>query len=109
MELYERIKERRKMLGLTADYVAEVLGVNRATVYRYESKDIGKIPISHLEPLAKVLQCTPAYLMGWKQDIVLTEDEKRIIIDFRKLPPDDKKQIRRLMKYALAFIEKEEH
>ena len=108
MEVYERIKERRKMLGLTADYVAEELGINRATVYRYESRDIGKIPLSSLEPLARVLQCSPAYLMGWKQDLSLTDDEKKLIVEYRKLPPDDKKQVRRLMKYALAYKEKEE-
>ena len=68
MSIYERIKERRKALGLTADDVAEKLGVSRATIYRYESADIEKLPTSSLEPLAKALQTTPAYLMGWTDD-----------------------------------------
>lgn len=68
MTIYDRIKNRRKELGLTADYVANALGVSRATVYRYESSDIEKVPVTALEPLSKVLLCSPAYLMGWIDD-----------------------------------------
>lgn len=66
MTIGDRIKERRKELGLTVDELAERLGKNRATIYRYESNDIEKLPTTVLEPLAKVLNVTPAYLMGWK-------------------------------------------
>lgn len=65
MTIGERIKERRLKLGLTADAVASALNKNRATIYRYESNDIEKLPTTVLEPLAKALQTTPAYLMGW--------------------------------------------
>ena len=66
MRIYERIKERRKELHLAAEEVAAALGVSRATVYRYESADIEKLPITIIEPLAKVLKVSPAYLMGWE-------------------------------------------
>lgn len=65
MEIYEIIKNRRKELGLSADDVAEALGVSRATIYRYESTEIEKIPITAIVPLAQVLHCSPGYLMGW--------------------------------------------
>lgn len=68
MTIYERIKARRKELGLTADIVAEALGVSRATVYRYESSDIEKLPTTILESLSKVLRCSPGYLMGWEDN-----------------------------------------
>lgn len=68
MTIYERIKTRRKELGLSADKVAEALGVSRATVYRYESSEIEKVPASVLTPLAKVLKTTPGYLMGWEEE-----------------------------------------
>lgn len=67
MEVYERIKNRRKELGLSAENVADALGVSRATVYRYESADIEKLPTTILEPLSKILHCSPAYLMGWNE------------------------------------------
>ena len=68
MTVGERIKQRRKELGLTVDEVAERLGKNRATVYRYESNEIENLPTPILEPLARVLNTTPEYLMGWKDE-----------------------------------------
>jgi len=65
MSIGKRIRERRKELGLTVDEVAEKLGKNRATIYRYESDEIENMPITVLEPLAKILNTTPSYLMGW--------------------------------------------
>lgn len=64
MEIYERIKQRRKEIGLSAETVAEKLGVSPATIYRYENNDIKKFPTDILEPLSKVLRTTPAYLLG---------------------------------------------
>ncbi|MDO5547231.1 MAG: S24 family peptidase [Eubacteriales bacterium] len=64
----ERLRTRRKELGISADKIAEVLGVSRATVFRYEKGDIEKLPGSMLEPLAKILHTTPAFLMGWEED-----------------------------------------
>lgn len=65
----ERIKSRRLELGISVDDVADALGVNRTTVYRYESKDIEKMPITVVEPLAKVLRVTPEYIMGWDEEL----------------------------------------
>lgn len=89
LEIYERIKKRRKEIGLSAEQVAEKLGVSPATIYRYEKKDIKKFPTEILEPLSNVLRTTPAYLMGW-------EDEENI-----KIPTD------RELKFALFDGDKE--
>ena len=67
MTVGSRIREFRKKLGLSVDDVAEKLGKNRATIYRYESDDIENPPAPILEPLEKVLKTTPAELMGWEQ------------------------------------------
>lgn len=63
----ERMKQRRKELGFSAEKVAERLGVSPATIYRYERGDIEKVPGDSLGGLAKILQTTPAYLMGWEE------------------------------------------
>lgn len=64
----DKIKKRRKELGLSLEDVAKVLNVNRSTVLRYESKSIEKMPIDVIPPLAKILKCSPEYLMGWEDD-----------------------------------------
>lgn len=95
MEIYERIKQRRKELGLSAEIVAEKLGVSPATIYRYEKKDIKKFPTKILEPLAKVLHTTPAYLMGWEDDISNYSDDeldRQIIEVFNRLSEEKQKQ-----------------
>ena len=55
MGVGERIKARRKEIGLSAEQVAKELGVSPATVYRYESNDIMNMRIDKLEPIAKAL------------------------------------------------------
>ena len=64
MTIGQRIKSRRMELGMTVDELAEKLGKNRATVYRYESDEIKNMPLQTLVPLAKALRTTPADLMG---------------------------------------------
>lgn len=62
----QRMKARRKELGLSAEFVADKLGVSPATIYRYEKGDIEKTPGNILEPISRILKTTPAYLMGWE-------------------------------------------
>ena len=62
----QRMKMRRKEIDLSAERVAEILGVSPATIYRYENGDIEKVPGDRLALIAKALQTTPAYLMGWE-------------------------------------------
>jgi len=66
----QRMKLRRKELGLSAEYVAGRLNLSPATIYRYENGGIDKVPGDILEPLALVLQTTPAYLMGWEEALL---------------------------------------
>lgn len=66
----ERMKQRRKEIGLSAETVAAGLGVSPATIYRYEKGEIEKLPGDVIEPLAKILHTTPAYLMGWEDNSI---------------------------------------
>jgi transcriptional regulator with XRE-family HTH domain len=92
MSVSKRIRQRRKELGLSAEDVAKLIGVSPSTVYRYESSEIENMGIDKLDPIAKALQTTSAYLMGWasaednflqkigslSQD--MTEEEKRQLL-----------------------------
>lgn len=66
-QIHERIKRLRKQNKLSVDEIVKKLNISRATYYRYESNEIEKLPLTILEPLAKILNTTPAYLMGWKE------------------------------------------
>lgn len=75
MNVNEKIKQRRLQLGLNVNDIAEALGISRATLYRYESHEIEKLPISIIEPLAEILHTTPIELMGWNH-LNYDEDSK---------------------------------
>ncbi len=64
----DRIRARRKELGISADALAEKIGVSRSTMFRYESGFIEKMPINNLVPIARALSTTVEYLMGWNED-----------------------------------------
>lgn len=99
MEVYERIRLRREELHLSVINVADALNVSRATIYRYESAEIEKLPVQVLEPLAKVLRCSPAYLMGWddKTPFDVSPLEKDIIRKYRQLSETEQNMILRML------------
>lgn len=67
----ERMRMRRKEIGMSAEKLAELLGKSPATIYRYENGDIEKMPVDFLEPLSEALNTTPAALMGWAEEELL--------------------------------------
>lgn len=82
MSIGKRIKERRKELKIGAEELARRLGKDRSTIYRYEKGDIENLPIDILEPIARALNTTPAYLMGWEgRTDDLAEFHARILND----------------------------
>lgn len=63
-----RIKRLRKEKKITATDFGKMIGVSRAHVYRYENDEINKMPYKVLEPIAKALNVTPAYLLGTDEE-----------------------------------------
>lgn len=101
--IYERIKQRRKELNLSADTVAKFLGVSRATIYRYESSEIEKLPTTILEPLSKILQTTPEYLMGWDDTTNTTNDS--LSPSLPQLTPKDERDIAKDLEAMLSALD----
>ncbi len=68
MSIGSRIKERRELLNLSQEELALKLGYkSRSTINKIES-GINDITQSKVVEFAKVLQTTPAYLMGWEEN-----------------------------------------
>lgn len=91
MDVGKRIRERRKELNLSVDELAKKLNKNRTTVYRYEKGDIENLPMDILGPLAKALNTTPAYLMGWDDKPTSAIDT---ITDYYRLSVEHEDNIR---------------
>ena len=85
MNIGQKIKARRLALGLSADELGQLIGKNRATIYRYENNDIENLPTTALEPLAKALGVSPSYLMGWSNPDEVDLTKIKGIIPIKKL------------------------
>lgn len=68
MAMAERIKERRTFLGYTQEELGEKLGLQKSAIAKYENGRVENIKRSVIANMAKLLECSPSYLMGWDED-----------------------------------------
>ncbi len=64
----QRIKAKREQQKLSLQFIADKLDVNRSSVMRWENGETSRIKLPILERLAQILQTTPEYLMGYKEE-----------------------------------------
>lgn len=67
--IMKRIKGRREFLKLSFQQLADLTGMSKSTLQRYETGNIRNIPLDKLEILAKALQTTPEWILGWDREI----------------------------------------
>jgi len=70
----------------TLEDIAKAVGVSRQTIQRYESGVIGNIPSDKIEGIAKALNVTPGYLMGWEQPPDIPDFPNIFPIETKKVP-----------------------
>ncbi len=68
MSFGERLRRRRKELRIPIKVLAEKVGKDRVTIYRYEKGDIKAISYEVIERLAETLDVTPEYMFGLTED-----------------------------------------
>ena len=106
----QRIRELRKEKGLTLEQVADVVGVGKSTVRKWETGMIANMRRDKIALLAKALGTTPAYLMGWKEteneispsEPSLTEGEKLLLDLFNRVPEDQQQLVLQMIRAALG-------
>lgn len=110
----QRIKELRTSKGLTLEQVADVVGVGKSTVRKWETGMIANMRRDKIAALANALGTTPAYLMGWKEDDEkkdpptepqLSEGEKVLLDLFNRVPKDQQQLVLQMIRAALGTQE----
>ena len=115
-DMAKKIKDLRLEKGLTLEQVANVVGVGKSTVRKWETGMIANMKRDKIASLAKALGTTPAYLMGWKEDvpiknevsqdnIVLTEGEKMMLDLFNRVPESQQQMVIQMIRVALGSQE----
>lgn len=106
MRVGERIKSRRKALGMTQTELANRLGYkDKSAISKIES-GVVDVTRDKVVEFAKVLKTTPIDLMGVEPDFILElEDDVRLLLEYRSsLSP---RSWERLKLYA-EFLQREE-
>ncbi len=76
-KIMQRIKHRREELNLSFQQLADLTGMSKSTLQRYETGGIKNIPLDKLEVLATALKTTPEWILGWDRKI--TDIDKSVI------------------------------
>lgn len=106
MTVGEKIKERRKALGLTQTELGERLGVQKNAVSKWETGRVDDIPGSKIRAMAALFGVTPSYLIDGETDPEfdnftyamqnetkdLTEMDKQILLSMARQLNDARKR-----------------
>lgn len=95
-----RMKNQRKLLGYSFQTLADLTGMTKSTLQRYETGKINNLPLSKLDILSAALHTTPAYLMGWEEEPTaqldsepannFTEEDIQLLEALKALSPRDR-------------------
>lgn len=64
----QRIRQRREELNIGQTELADKLKISKQTLYKYEADIVTNIPSDKIEEIARALDCTPDYIMGWNDN-----------------------------------------
>lgn len=81
MTLGDRIRIKREQARLTQEELAIKTGTKKQTISKYENGIITDIPLSKLDMIAKVLNTTPIYLLGWEESSSKTSSQQQELIN----------------------------
>ena len=111
----QKIKDLRQQRGMTLEQVANIVGVGKSTVRKWETGMIANMKRDKIAALAQALGTTPAYLMGWKEEtkeetnspdqIVLTEGEQKLLELFRLIPEENRAMVLEMIRAAVKSQE----
>lgn len=130
----QRIKKRREELEYSYQQLADLTGLSKSTLQRYETGAIQNIPLNRLQTLCSALRITPGKLIGWeddtdmenlvKSDINLFKEYditqehfavavvqqmeilegKRDRVDLSNIPEKDKEKVKRVFDHLNALL-----
>ena len=108
-EIGNRIRNRRKELGLSADTVAEKCNIKRSTYYRIEKGEGKTMSFSNLNAIIQLLRMDASMIADTEKEPAensdelseiindLDEREKRLLKRIHQLPPEQRMSLEVLL------------
>lgn len=105
----KRLKEAREARNVSIAELSEALGINKATLYRYELAEINKIKSVTINAIAEYLGINPDYLIGESDNMYtakeaeadITDEEKMLLELFRRVPVENQQMVLDMIRVAL--------
>lgn len=82
MGMADRIKERRIAMDFTQEELAQKLGLQKSAIAKYEKGRVENIKRSIIEKMSELLDCSPAYLMGFDVPMERNSYEDQNVLRF---------------------------
>lgn len=94
----ERLKEARRLAGLSQGHVAKLLGLHRPSVSEMESGN-RRVSADELVQLAKIYDVSVAWLLGEAPESLEVQDSRLKLAarELSKLKPDDLEHLLKLL------------
>ena len=101
MTIGERIKEIRTQKGLSQEELAKRMGYKTRSAVCQVERNGNNITSDRIEAFANALNVSVQTLMGWNENIdyVVTQEEHKIIVEFRNADELTQEMIKRLLFY----------
>lgn len=99
MTIGERIAQLRKKKGMKQTELATFCGGTKQDICKYETDRVKNIPLGKVELIAKALDVSPCYIMGWDEsceakETYMNKDARKVAEDYLALDAWGKKAIR---------------
>ena len=117
MTIGQRIKTVREQSNMTQEDLGKACKTTKQTIFKYEAGIVTNIPMDRLCDIARALDVSPSFLMGWEEimprhseggfDISplvesdLTTSERKLIVEYRLLNEEGQERLR---EYASDLI-----
>ena len=97
MTVGQRIRIKREEKGLSQKELATLIGYDSKSAVSYIESDKRELPFDKLSEVAKALDVSPNWLLGWSEDPVLIKTDLAITIE--ELETLDSDQLARIRDY----------
>jgi len=92
MTLGDRIKAERERLGWTQEELAHKIGYkSRSSVQKIET--CRTLPMNKIMSVARALNVSPSYLVGWEEEERIYDEIQDIIIAYQNASEDTRKAV----------------
>jgi transcriptional regulator with XRE-family HTH domain len=97
-QIAERLKQARKLAGLSQGHVAKMLGMHRPSVTEMEAGN-RRVSADELARLAEIYDVSPSWLLGEVPETIDAQDPRLELAarELSKLKPDDLERLLKLL------------